>query len=107
MLTKKYGDFKALNNLNLKIRKGEVYGLLGPNGSGKTTMGKMVLYLWNKADENNDIGGSGFNSEYRIGNRLQQSTFPIVVNEPGSIFESINTRDMLKTASQQTTSRGK
>lgn len=81
--------------------------LYGRGGSGKTTMGKMVLYLWNKPDENNDIGGSGFNSEYRIGNRLQQSTFPIVVNEPGSIFENINTRDMLKTASQQTTSRGK
>ncbi len=70
-------------------------------------MGKMVLYLWGKPDENSDIGGSGFNSEYRIGNRLQQSTFPIVVNEPGVIFENINTRDMLKTASQQTTSRGK
>lgn len=81
--------------------------LYGRGGSGKTTMGKMILYLWGKPDENSDIGGSGFNSEYRIGNRLQQSTFPIVVNEPGVIFENINTRDMLKTASQQTTSRGK
>jgi len=81
--------------------------LYGRGGSGKTTMGKMVLYMWGQPDENNDIGGSGFNSEYRIGNRLQQSTLPIVVNEPGMIFENINTRDMLKTASQQTTSRGK
>ena len=81
--------------------------LYGRGGSGKTTMGKMVLYMWGKPDENSDIGGSGFNSEYRIGNRLQQSTFPIQVNEPGMIFENINTRDMLKTASQQTTSRGK
>ncbi|UTB33889.1 MAG: hypothetical protein NKF70_06790 [Methanobacterium sp. ERen5] len=81
--------------------------LYGRGGSGKTTLGKMVLYLWGMPDENSDIGGSGFNSEYRIGNRLQQSTFPIVVNEPGAIFENINTRDMLKTASQQKISRGK
>lgn len=81
--------------------------LYGRGGSGKTTMGKMVLYMWDKPDENNDIGGSGFNTEYRIGNRLSQSTFPILVNEPGMIFENINTRDMIKTASQQTTSRGK
>ncbi len=58
-------------------------------------------------NKNNDIGGSGFNTEYRIGDRLQQSTFPILVNEPGTVFENVNTRDMLKTASQQTTSRGK
>ena len=81
--------------------------LFGRGGTGKTTNGKMVLYLWGQPDENNDIGGSHFDTEYRIGNRLQQSTFPIVVNEPGEIFEKIKTRDMLKTASQQTTSRGK
>ncbi len=56
--------------------------LYGRGGSGKTTLGKMGLYLWGKPDKNSDIGGSGFNTEYRIGNRLKQSTFPIVVNEP-------------------------
>ena len=30
-LTKKYGDFTAVNDLNLQIRKGEIFGLLGPN----------------------------------------------------------------------------
>ena len=33
-LTKKYGDFTAVNDLNLQIRKGEIFGLLGPNGAG-------------------------------------------------------------------------
>ncbi len=81
--------------------------LFGRGGTGKTTSGIMVLYMWGQPDEHCNIGGSGFNTEYRIGNRLQQSTFPILVNEPGEIFEKIHTRDMLKTASQQTTSRGK
>lgn len=36
-LTKKYGNFTALSDLNLTIREGEIYGFLGPNGAGKTT----------------------------------------------------------------------
>ena len=36
-LVKRYGELVALNHLNLDIREGEVFGLLGPNGSGKTT----------------------------------------------------------------------
>ncbi len=35
--TKKYGDFIAVDNLNLEIKKGEFFGFLGPNGAGKTT----------------------------------------------------------------------
>jgi ABC-2 type transport system ATP-binding protein len=44
-LTKKYGSFTAVDNLNLEIRKGEVFGLLGPNGAGKTTTILMILGL--------------------------------------------------------------
>ncbi|HUK83089.1 MAG TPA: ABC transporter ATP-binding protein [Verrucomicrobiae bacterium] len=50
-LTKKYalgwrrGKLLALDRLNLKVREGEVYGLLGPNGSGKSTTLKLVLDL--------------------------------------------------------------
>ena len=36
-LTKKYGDFQAVNNVSFKVRKGEIFALLGPNGAGKTT----------------------------------------------------------------------
>jgi ABC-2 type transport system ATP-binding protein len=44
-LTKKYGQQVAVNNLNLRIREGEVFGFLGPNGAGKTTTLLMFLGL--------------------------------------------------------------
>ena len=44
-LTKRYGDKIAVNDLNLEIRRGEVFGLLGPNGAGKTTTILMLLGL--------------------------------------------------------------
>jgi ABC-2 type transport system ATP-binding protein len=44
-LTKRYGSFTAVNQLNLTIRKGEIFGLLGPNGAGKSTAILMMLGL--------------------------------------------------------------
>jgi ABC-2 type transport system ATP-binding protein len=44
-LTKKYGHQIAVNDLNLQIREGEVFGFLGPNGAGKTTTLLMFLGL--------------------------------------------------------------
>ena len=44
-LTKKYGHQVAVNDLNIQIREGEVFGFLGPNGAGKTTTLLMFLGL--------------------------------------------------------------
>lgn len=42
-LTKEYDGFKAVDNLNLDVKEGEIYGFLGPNGAGKTTTILMLL----------------------------------------------------------------
>ena len=41
-LTRKFGDFTAVDRVNFEIRRGEIFGLLGPNGSGKTTSIRMI-----------------------------------------------------------------
>jgi len=44
-LTKRFGSFTAVDNINLQIRAGEIFGLLGPNGAGKSTTFKMMCGL--------------------------------------------------------------
>lgn len=45
-LTKKFGAFTAVNDLNISVDAGEFYGILGPNGAGKTTTIKMMTGLF-------------------------------------------------------------
>ncbi len=44
-LTKRFGDFAAIQSLDLHVRRGEVFGFLGPNGAGKTTTMKILVGL--------------------------------------------------------------
>lgn len=44
-LTKQYGNHKAVDHVNLHIRKGAIYGFIGRNGAGKTTCLKMISGL--------------------------------------------------------------
>lgn len=46
-LTKRYGNLIAVNNINLNLAEGDVFGFIGPNGSGKTTTMRMIATLLN------------------------------------------------------------
>lgn len=56
-LTKRYGSFTAVDRLNLTVRKGELFGFLGPNGSGKTTTIKMLTGLLEPTEGTAKISG--------------------------------------------------
>lgn len=56
-VTKKFGSFTAVNNLNLHIKAGDFFGFLGQNGAGKTTTIKMISGLYNTTSGNILING--------------------------------------------------
>ncbi|MCA1752890.1 MAG: ATP-binding cassette domain-containing protein [Flavobacteriales bacterium] len=76
-LTKKYGRVKALSDLNLDIKRGQVFGLLGPNGSGKTTTLGTVLGAINATSGSFSwFGeGQGHHLRKRIGAILESPSF--------------------------------
>jgi ABC-2 type transport system ATP-binding protein len=55
-LTKKFGDFTAVDHLNLDIQEGEILGLLGPNGAGKTTTILMLATVIKPTDGTARVG---------------------------------------------------
>lgn len=66
-LTKRYGRIVAIDNLNLTIEKGTVYGLLGPNGSGKTTTLGIILGILTQ----NSGEYEWFDGQYGVDHRLK------------------------------------
>jgi ABC-type multidrug transport system ATPase subunit len=57
-LSKRFKDVQAVDRLNMKVRKGEIYGFLGPNGAGKTTTIKMLMGLIRPTNGNVLINGA-------------------------------------------------
>ena len=55
-LTKKFGELTAVDNLTLKVEKGEVFGFLGPNGAGKSTTVRMLCCLISKTSGKARVG---------------------------------------------------
>ena len=63
-LTKKYGDYVAVDKLNLQIEKGELFALLGVNGAGKTTAIKMLSCLTSPTDGDAFVHGNSITTNY-------------------------------------------
>lgn len=57
-LTKAIGGKELVSDVNLHIKKGEIYGFLGPNGAGKTTVMKMITNLWKPTGGSIELFGS-------------------------------------------------
>ncbi len=62
-VVKKYGDLTAVNDLCLETREGEIFGFLGPNGSGKTTSIKMIMGLLRPTSGSISIGGHNIQTD--------------------------------------------
>src|ERR1019366_8102987 len=81
-LTKHFGKHVAVDNLNLQVHRGDIFGLLGPNGSGKTTTIRMVVDLVRPTSGNIILfgqlsKGKKFPSSElrRVGSLIEQPTF--------------------------------
>ena len=79
-LTKTIGGKDLVKNVNLHIKKGEIYGFLGPNGAGKTTVMKMITNLWKPTDGNIEIFGETLTPQSyevlkRMGSIIEFPTF--------------------------------
>ena len=59
-LTKKYGNQIVVDNVNMTIKKGDIYGFIGQNGAGKTTLIRLITGLIHKSNGEIELfGGSG------------------------------------------------
>ncbi len=56
-LTKKFGDFKAVDNISFKVEEGEIFGFLGPNGAGKSTTMMILTTLLKPTSGSALVGG--------------------------------------------------
>lgn len=91
-LTKKYGDFTAVNSISFQVHKGETFGILGPNGAGKTTTLEMIEGLKGITSGSVLVDGNNVAEEAEkvksiIGVQLQASTF----------FDGLNLVELLET----------
>ncbi|HHW09705.1 MAG TPA: ABC transporter ATP-binding protein [Firmicutes bacterium] len=63
-LTKRFGQLTAVDNLNIHVQKGEIYGFLGPNGAGKTTTAMMILGLLKPTEGRVKLFGKYLEEDY-------------------------------------------
>ena len=87
-LVKRYGSVVALNHMNLEVQEGEIFGLLGPNGSGKTTAINCMLALL-KFDRGSIriFGEEMAPDNYRVKSQIG------VVMQDVAVFDELNVYD--------------
>jgi ABC-2 type transport system ATP-binding protein len=98
-LVKRYADFTAVRDVSFTVEAGEIFGILGPNGSGKTTTVESLQGL--RSIEGGSVSVLGFDPtthaheiRRRVGSQLQESALPdrVKVWEALELFSSISER---------------
>ena len=89
-LTKYYGDVCAVRELNLSLEEGEVFGLIGSNGAGKSTTIRCVMNLINKTEGNIFINGEEFDKD----NLLIKEMIGYLPSEI-NLYEDLTVKEML------------
>ena len=64
-VSKSYGGLKALDRVSFEVNDGEIFGLIGPDGSGKTTLFRILTTLMNADEGDASVGGMDVTAEWR------------------------------------------
>jgi len=95
-LTKRFGDFCAVDSLNFKVDNGEIFGLLGPNGAGKSTLIRMLTTLVEPTSGTARINGfdvvkdpTGVRQSIGVIPQAMTSDLDLTANENMSIFAKL------------------
>src|SRR5262245_2386506 len=88
-MTKRYGSRLAVDSVDLRVRRGEVYGFLGPNGAGKTTTLRMLAGLVRPTSGTVRVLGAA------PGQRAALARIGMLVEEPG-FYPYLSGRDNLR-----------
>lgn len=90
-LTKKFGDFTALDHIDFQVGRGEIIGYLGPNGSGKTTTIRLLLGLLSPTDgEAKVLGYDAFKQSEEVRARVGY------MSQKFAIYDDLTVRENLE-----------
>ncbi|OGO16154.1 MAG: multidrug ABC transporter ATP-binding protein [Chloroflexi bacterium RBG_16_48_7] len=89
-VTKRYGDFVAVDGLNLEVKPGEIMGIIGHNGAGKTTTLKMITGLINPTEGVIEVMGKDI-SKYGVEIKKRLGFLP----EESPLYENMNVTEYL------------
>lgn len=89
-LTKYYGNTLAVDNLNLKLYQGEIFGFIGPNGAGKSTTIRSIMHLINKTSGTVCFQGKEFNKD-DISIKKQIGYLPSEIH----LYDDLTVKEML------------
>ena len=89
-VTKRFGDFVALDGLNMHVERGAIYGLVGPNGAGKSTIIRHLSGVYKQDEGTVTIDGQPVYENEKLKQRFT------VIPDEIFFFTQANTMDMMK-----------